>query len=201
MNRLKKIRKRAGITRRVLSELTGIHEHSIERHERGNEIDRERLSVYANVFQLPIEFIMGEKNDLTGRFDEEEKMLELPKDFSERFKAFNYELVDEEKKYYFIWEKHYQGNIFSGAYTIRKSYSENGEYEIRIPQLLQNSNREDWEKVYGKIMVINSKEEALAMHCFGGTALIEKEVCEEFFPELFEYGIQVEMDNWRMMNE
>lgn len=199
MNRLKIIRKSAGITRRELSRITDIHEHSIERHERGGEIDRIRLFLYADVFQLPVEFIMGEKNDLTGRFDEEERMLDLAKDFSARFKAFNYEQVDKEKKYYLIWEKHNFGHTVTGAHTIWVSYTEDGQYEKRIPRLLVKPNKERYEKAYGKIMVVNSIDEVMAMYCFGGAALIEKELCEEFYPELFEEGFLVERDNsWIM---
>lgn len=199
MNRLKMIRKSAGITRRELSRITGIHEHSIERHERGGEIDRDRLVLYAGVFQLPIEFIAGTTNDLTGRFDEEERMLDLAKDFSERFKAFNYEQVDKEKKYYLIWEKHNFGHIVTGAYTIWVSNTADGQYEKRVPRLLVEPDRNHFEKAYGKIMVVNSIDEAIAMYCFGGAALIEKELCEEFYPDLFEEGFLVERDSsWIM---
>lgn len=199
MNRLKMIRESAGITRRELSRITEIHEYSIERHERGGEIDRIRLSLYANVFQLPVEFIMGEKNDLTGRFDEEERMLKLKKEFAERFKAFHYEQVDKEKMYYLIWEKHNFGNIITGAQTIWVSNTADCQYEKRVLRLLPQPNREHYEKAYGKIMVVNSIDEAIAMYCFGGAALIEKGLCEEFYPELFEEGFLVERDNsWIM---
>lgn len=195
MNRLKIIRKSAGITRRELSRLTGIHERSIERHERSGKIDWIRLSLYANVFQLPGEFIMGEANDLTGRFDEEERMLKLPEEFAERFKAFQYEQIDKEKKYYLVWEKHSFGNIVTGAYTIWKSNTADGEYERRVPRLLAKPKRENYEPAFGKIMVVNSINEVFAMQCFGGTALIEKELCEKFYPEMFKEGFLVERDN------
>ena len=189
MNRLRQIRKSAGVTLSELSSITAIHQHTIERHEKGDEIDKIRLSVYADTFQLPIEFIMGIPNNIMGRFDCELAMLELPDMFHKRFIAYNREVLEPGKQYYLIWEIHALGNIEQGAYSRWVSNTPDGCYENRVPRLLSKPDKNQLEKVYGKLMIINTKEEALAMQLFGGAALIEKQMCEEYFPEFFSPGL------------
>ncbi len=187
-NRLKEIRDSAGLTILELSEVAGVGERTIQRHEAGGDIRHDILMRYANVFQLPMEFILGVKNDLTGNFDKELRLIDTEL-FKERFKAYNYEIVNENKKYYLNFERHDGETVIQDAHTIWRSSAEDGTYEIRVPRLLVKPNRELFELAYGKVMIINNVEEALALWCYGGVALIEKGLCEKYFSELFEPGI------------
>lgn len=196
MNRLKQIRECAGISQEKLSLITTIHTRTINRHEGNREINRELLTLYADAFQLPMEFINGTPNDLTGRFDRELAMLALPELFKSRFAAFNCEVLDPHKQYYLIWEKHALGNIEQGFHSVWVMDTSDEQVGCikgkRIPRLMSNPNREYLEKSYGKLMVINSSEGAIALQFLGGAALIEKEICEQYFPELFTSGFLAE---------
>lgn len=184
MNKLKEIIGVLGITTDELSELTGISARTIQRHRNGYSMDCYCLSAYSEIFQFPMEYIAGAKNDIFGKFDEEDRMLSIEDMCKARFRAYNYEQIDNAKSYYLIGEKHNGEdiNIVMHAITI---CSNGGEYEKKIPRLILNPNRKFFESGYGKLMIINTVEEAFALMCFGGVALIEKSLCEEYYPEYF----------------
>ena len=158
MHRLAEIMETLGIDAKELSTLCGLHYKSIEKHMRGENINRDSLMEYKKVFQLPMEFILGEKNDLTGRFDIEERLLSNPDIFKARFYAYNVEQIDKNKSYYLIFERRQGEYVEQGAHTEWKSFTEDGEYEIRIPRLLRIVNKDKYENILIIILLSLKKE-------------------------------------------
>lgn len=62
-NRIKKLRKKAGLNQSQLAQQTGISEQSISKYERGQRNPKiENLEVLANFFKVPVSYLRGESN-------------------------------------------------------------------------------------------------------------------------------------------
>lgn len=197
MNRLRQLRKSAGVSVKELSELVDATTKTIERHENNYPINHYILKQYANVFQLSMEFILGAENNCLGIYDKEIMMIESNL-FKERFRAYNYEKIDNGKRYYLIGEIHYGEKIDYYGVTKMNGFTEDKKYEKRVPRLLNKPNKEKYEEIFGKLMIINTAEEVFALWQYGGGAIIEEKLCEKYYINLFEEGFLVERTNWNL---
>lgn len=183
-----------------LSKLTGISVRTIQRHEKGENIERECLCLYRNVFQLSMEFILGEKKNLFEKYDKEGEMISCEEIFQQRFAIYNYEVMDCEKYYYVLYMREGPiGKRDRGAWTTWGSYIGTNK-EKRVPRLIEGVERKKIEDRFGRVMIVNSEKDIQVFILYGGIAVVEKSLGEKYFPSMFKLGFVVERKNYHMEN-
>lgn len=192
MNIYKKLREAVVLSQEEMANILGVTVRSITRYESGETVGIHSLKRYKDAFQVSMELLL----DNMGMYQEKKSILKYIGSpiFKDRFYAYNYEKIDPNKSYYLIWEIDTGKTIEYGAQTIWKRDCRGGEAEKRVPREKKNPNREYWERIYGKLMIINTFDEVCAFMLFGGVALIEKELCEKYLPEFWEPGIIVDKE-------
>lgn len=186
--KIRELRNALGLNQEELAEELKITSKSIQRYESGHSRpDTYTLVKLATYFDVSTDYLLG----LVGlKYQLEEIKNKVLKDSSQNICYSHYLCcknnydIDEKAEYYWIYSEE---NLIGGQTTWVSWADKNCKLEIRrLKTVYPKKAIEACTEVYGKPMVLNSEEDAIAFRMFGGQAIVKRKICEQFLPEYLE---------------
>ena len=179
--KIRKLRKAAGLSQRQLAENLGISIKSIQRYEKNENPDSVGLEKLADYFGVSSDYllgIMGSKEQAAeeARLGLEDECIHLYKQY---LQCRNHYTIDEDAEYY--WISLDEDGTPGGMGGWNEAF---GSFRTVLPGLAIASCT----SAFGKPMVINSQADALAFVVYGGHAIVKAEIYEKYLKKLFVMG-------------
>ncbi len=186
--RIRKLRKLAGITREGLAAILDVTKKSVERYEQDKSIPNSSvIARLASYFDVPSDYILGNCS-----LEEEEKLKEMWETeayYRIYLENRNHYTLDDTATYFWIemLEDTIGGQMEFCGWTDDTRQKEKWKFREVIPdRAIYYCTR-----VKGKPQVISEARSIIGFLIYGGQALIKKEIFEEYFPALKD-GFEIE---------
>lgn len=175
--KIKELRNAIDMTQNDLADELGIALKTLQRYETGQcKPDFFALSKLATFFDVSADYLLG-----ICSYEMENKIsLKKPKNrlYKRYIACRNNYTIEKDAVYYWICSE--QGRI-GGVTKFVAWVDEPGGKERRVLREIDAQRAIDsWTDIYGKPMVLNSKEDVSAFLNYGGHAIIRKDICEKY---------------------
>ncbi|MDY4253628.1 MULTISPECIES: helix-turn-helix transcriptional regulator [unclassified Clostridium] len=177
-NRLKKLRNEKNLSQDELATNIGCSSQAIYRYENNRSlINTTTLIDLALYFNVTTDYLLGLSNSKNTVDSEDNKSYLYNIILGSKC---NSPLVD--KSYYWISKD----SDTIGGQTSWAGFTADGKEIRKLREVIPDKSIKLCSSVYGRPMVINTKEEAIAFSIIGGHAIIESSICKEHLPEFLE---------------
>ena len=181
--RIKKLRKAAGLSQRQLAENLGISIKSIQRYEKNENPDSVGLEKLVDYFGMSSDYLLGLMGSKELATEEEKMGLEEHQFnlYAQYLKCRNHYTIDEDADYYWIslTEEGAPGGMAEwGA-------DKNDSPFTSLRPVIPGRAIEMCTQVYGKPMVVNTQEDVLAFLIYGGHAIVKADIYEKHLKRLY----------------
>lgn len=195
---LKELREATDLTQQELAKALDINVRSIQRYERGNcQPDMYVVKKVADYFNVSSDYLMGLK-PYAKRLEEKKRKLKGIEGYNPLYgrylKCLSKREYTEGATYYWIW----MDGKKMGGITMWKGWQD-AERRIEIRQLRPVNPVgvvEHCEKLFGKMMILNSAQDVTIFMLYGGQAIVRKDICEAYLPEFCEDYICEKTDSF-----